>query len=560
MKEYTPTRAFQSGGNFWDHQCQEIISQYMGRFLPPAHLGTGQDQGSVWFTNSDQCHHKLWKSQPVGNRRIPEQLIRELAGAWTKLKSVPAAPHNHPLNDPTPQFHARRLIDEFLLPDPDKNPELYRLSGPAWARELHILWGCEQRSNTSVSPLEAIRTLARNSELAIGDEQWTAKTHAAAGNQTGSADSRSKWPMLWWVLALLLLLGLSALLWHWFASKGAVPAPVQELANSVPVFKPPPGTYPEPIAVEITTPTPGTEIRFAIDSGGPADADAFVYTEPVVLVRDTTIKAAAFSGSRHGEIATGSFTISHGVADPFIPDDAPAQNILMVPPATNNPPVDPTPSVVVPATNSPPVDPTPPVVVPATNSPPVDPEYSEADIWFEPEAATGQGGWCFLDHKLIGPIGKYKKPVKAGVHEVRVVAWTDAGFVTDIQTLQLQLHGTATDVISANPFGSRVRLLSLSGKESAKQTSWRRTNSPPLSPGSEELNNVCQQAIGALKQAADDVSVKHPALPDELGGPRQLDAEQFEKIMAWLERANPARKPELDALKTRMQGRFGGKP
>ena len=51
------------------------------------------------------------------------------------------------------------IIRQFKLPAFERDPELYRLSGPFWNRRLQGLWGCERVMETSLPPAAALPKL-----------------------------------------------------------------------------------------------------------------------------------------------------------------------------------------------------------------------------------------------------------------------------------------------------------------------------------------------------------------------------------------------------------------
>ena len=54
------------------------------------------------------------------------------------------------------------------------------------------------------------------------------------------------------------------------------------------------GFYNEPFQVEISSATPGAEIRYTLDGTEPADNSGFVYSEPITISATTNLRAAAF--------------------------------------------------------------------------------------------------------------------------------------------------------------------------------------------------------------------------------------------------------------------------
>lgn len=78
----------------------------------------------------------------------------------------------------------------------------------------------------------------------------------------------------------------------------------------VPTFNIPSGTYTDEQIVIITTDTPGAIIRYTLDGSDPT-SDSNIYTEPILITEDTTIKAKGFKvGMTSSNISSISITIS----------------------------------------------------------------------------------------------------------------------------------------------------------------------------------------------------------------------------------------------------------
>jgi hypothetical protein len=523
LKEYKQTRAFSDGGYFLDPQNQQIIRKYLGEFLPGVTIDEGNRPGTFLFNQFDEWHLDLSKSTPVGSRFIPRNLVDNLEQAWENLKKVPNESKPNDPNDPQPQEQAKRIIEEFRLPHPHDNPELYRLSGFPWARKLHILWGCEKlnkEESTSVAPGVAIRAL-RRTPLAI---QW------------------------WWVWLLLALL-LAGLLWWLFRH---APGAVEPVTVSPPVFSPSPGSYDAPLEVQISSPTPDTEIHFALDSDDPNSPNSFVYTTQVVLLRTTTIHAVAVENGAQSAESSAAYTISDETAQdqdesatksPEGENDDSEGNQ----PSTNQ--------TVVP----------PPIPTPNLSNrlPFEDNGVDSAEVRFlgHPNGDDQAQGWCFINGYLIGGTEKNSlQHIKPGDYEVRVVAWENGKCMTDIQGLKLASGDVAFNNVSAGSIENLLRLKLL--REGAVQTAWKHSEAPVSPSNTSDVGGVCAGAIDALRAAANNPGAdSRPGLcmvnlPDELGGQRELDPLQLDKTIDWLNQADPSQSSELDSLKTALETRM----
>jgi N-acetyl-beta-hexosaminidase len=84
---------------------------------------------------------------------------------------------------------------------------------------------------------------------------------------------------------------------------------------AAPEFNPPAGDYDDPIAVQISCSTPGAEIRYTTDDSEPTAAST-LYTAPISIDQDTTIKAKAFMPDwTPSPTVTAVYNISSAVGD-----------------------------------------------------------------------------------------------------------------------------------------------------------------------------------------------------------------------------------------------------
>ncbi len=180
---YYKIRSYQGGGEFFQHDNAQLILQYLGDFLPraterPAASGGTEVLYEHRMSGQDVCHNTAPLDSGV---EIPASEIERLQAAIATLK----AKETDPATDPG----KRTIIAAFRLPDPRKDPELYRLYGPRNARRLIVLWGVEKEQGTSLAPHDAVKQVPQNTK-----SSWL------------------KW-LLWVLLALLALL----LLWFLLA-------------------------------------------------------------------------------------------------------------------------------------------------------------------------------------------------------------------------------------------------------------------------------------------------------------------------------------------------------
>ena len=151
LKVYKKLKAFQAGGEFWEHQSQAVIREHIGDFLPIMNVNE-QDESVLCqlFVDGKEVASgsRPAKGVPSKERSRLEGSIRTLKN-WASSDQIDAT--------------TKQIIEEFKLPDPNKDPELYRLYGSRWNPRLMVVWGCEKVAGSSVLPEEAYRRVAKES-------------------------------------------------------------------------------------------------------------------------------------------------------------------------------------------------------------------------------------------------------------------------------------------------------------------------------------------------------------------------------------------------------------
>lgn len=142
-------KAFQGGGDYWDHY--DLVRESLGEFLPPVQQVQEAGERFGLFSKTIAGKEALWKSTPVGVARVPQEEIRRLTAALEDFKRKADSPDS--------QQNAKDIIQQFRLPDISKDPALYRLCGPWWNRKLQVLWGCERTPDSSLAPVAAVGKL-----------------------------------------------------------------------------------------------------------------------------------------------------------------------------------------------------------------------------------------------------------------------------------------------------------------------------------------------------------------------------------------------------------------
>jgi hypothetical protein len=92
---------------------------------------------------------------------------------------------------------------------------------------------------------------------------------------------------------------------------GRVATSAYELKVATPVLEPPEGSWDHPISVDITTETPGSNIRYTTDGSTPTSSYGNVYVGAINVDSYTVIKAIAYrSGWTDSDVASGTYDAS----------------------------------------------------------------------------------------------------------------------------------------------------------------------------------------------------------------------------------------------------------
>ena len=169
LSNYYRIRTWQGGGEFWEHNNQQLIRDALGQFLPRATVDSGN---FVLFQHYENGKEICSLSQPVtAANPLPRSQLDELRAALTAFKAK--------TQDPKCDPEARKLIDCFRLPDPKKDAELYRIYGSGKNKRLIVLWGAEKEVDSAVPPLEAINMV--HTEAAGAEEKGSGKALLVCG-------------------------------------------------------------------------------------------------------------------------------------------------------------------------------------------------------------------------------------------------------------------------------------------------------------------------------------------------------------------------------------------
>lgn len=181
----SPIRTWHGGGNFWSHEFQLTVrSGALAGFLPRAI----EDEDSVLFEYRSGGTEQASTSVAISSMsEIPAKELNALRAAVDELKRKAEDPHC----DRT----KRQMIENFRLPDPQKDRDLYRLVGKGPSAKLIVLWGIEREEGSALAPGAAVDLM-----------------HTPAGEAEAAAPVKKKSKL---VPVLLLLAALGAGGWYY---------------------------------------------------------------------------------------------------------------------------------------------------------------------------------------------------------------------------------------------------------------------------------------------------------------------------------------------------------
>ena len=177
LNQYSAIKTWQGGGKFREHDFQLTVRQgALQEVLPWV-----TDEGAVvLYEQLVDGSEMVSASIDSGVRnKVPAAQIDRLRRALNELKAKAEDPHC--------DANKRRMIEAFRLPDPLKDPELYRLYGSGRKKRLLVLWGVEKDAGSAIAPLKALDRIPAEA----GGMEW------------------AKWL---WIILLILLLAAGVLL------------------------------------------------------------------------------------------------------------------------------------------------------------------------------------------------------------------------------------------------------------------------------------------------------------------------------------------------------------
>lgn len=146
--EHAEARVYRNeerGWDCWDPDFQVVLRSYgdCWRFFPHASRPEGKDAG-VLFNLGDGRSEQLSRSRQLDRKCIPASEIKRFLESMDGLRRK--------IGDDPGKL---KVYDDIRLPDPETQPERYRLCGPFWKRHLAILWGYEaiDKSGTALPSL-----------------------------------------------------------------------------------------------------------------------------------------------------------------------------------------------------------------------------------------------------------------------------------------------------------------------------------------------------------------------------------------------------------------------
>ena len=162
LEGYRPSTVSPGGPHIWTSEYQNLIREWqpaaLSRFLPRA-VFDESDPSSVLFQYEVNGTEVCSRSRPLGTEKLPKREIKEFFESLNLLKER--------ANSLNVDADKRSAIEALELPDPQFEPNCYRVHGPRWRRRICVLWGFQQRQGSGlrlVSADDAARTLhAKNS-------------------------------------------------------------------------------------------------------------------------------------------------------------------------------------------------------------------------------------------------------------------------------------------------------------------------------------------------------------------------------------------------------------
>ena len=171
LDSYVRLKTDRNGPDFWFIEYQRILRTELAPFLP--RMVYDADTNSVTASIVDKGKEKLQDSVPATKNFTnvpPNELrkLREVLGDFLqKISELPAT------------SNVRRLGEVLTLPDPNKAPELYRLSGVGMNKKLSIIWGIAPKdasgledSAAMVSIRELLHMLPAPKKSIIIPKKW----------------------------------------------------------------------------------------------------------------------------------------------------------------------------------------------------------------------------------------------------------------------------------------------------------------------------------------------------------------------------------------------------
>ena len=165
--DYYKIRLTQSGDDCFSHENQQLILQYLGDFLPRVVIRSNDGSTEVFYQMLNNSTEIVGDSIQLKDAKdLADDEIARLNLALEAMK----ARLNDPATDPT----RRNTINGFRLPNPEKDPEFYRISKAGGKKRLIVLWGLEKEPGSSLIPHEAVSTV-----IASGSTNSAAKSKSS---------------------------------------------------------------------------------------------------------------------------------------------------------------------------------------------------------------------------------------------------------------------------------------------------------------------------------------------------------------------------------------------
>ena len=149
-----PDCVLKSGtNNYWQTDFQNLLravnsAEDVKEVVFPNPMPEQGCAGVSYALTDTEGNEILKHSISLKDKAIPSACLKKLQSAIDQIHKW--------ADDPRVPQDRREFCKRFRLPDPQKDPEAYRMSGGMFSRKLHVLWGYEKPGSTAFMPKSKI--------------------------------------------------------------------------------------------------------------------------------------------------------------------------------------------------------------------------------------------------------------------------------------------------------------------------------------------------------------------------------------------------------------------